>query len=69
MDFYQSSASNRQDGTCHSEEQSKPALSKVEGKNLVPQAKNEMLRGVYPERSRRAQHDSKILTHLLRIEL
>jgi hypothetical protein len=45
--------------TCHSEERSKPVLSKAEGNNLVLgkqaffYANNEILRlrGVYPERS------------------
>jgi hypothetical protein len=39
-----------------SERSKKPALGIAEG-NLVPQARNGMLREVYPELSRRTQHD------------
>jgi len=38
--------------------EAEPALSEAEGKNLIFTWKNETLRGVYPERRRRAQGDN-----------
>jgi hypothetical protein len=49
---------------CHSEraERVKPALSTVEG-NLVPQAKNGMLREVYPELVEGLSVTGKVLSY------